>query len=85
VAIEAGTEVMQVTPPVTEDVDPPFTGVVVQKSVMVMVKEKDMLEESSKMFSSALTNTSESELENILPMNDDLVWADICFKGIVKA
>jgi hypothetical protein len=84
-AIEAGSEVMQATPPVTAAASTPLTGVVVQKSVMVMVRDKDMLEESSRMSCSALTNTSENELENILPMNDSVVWADICFKGIVRA
>jgi hypothetical protein len=81
VAIEAGPEVMQITPPVTAAGESgSFHGIVVQKSVMVMVREKDTTEWRS----STLTLGSEAEFEHVLPMNDEVVWADICFKGIVR-
>jgi len=48
--------------------------------VSVMVRDKDVDDASG----SAVTNSSMSEFESVLPLNDEAVWADICFKGIIK-
>jgi hypothetical protein len=80
VAIEAGTERVQLTPPITADGETPFDGIVVQQSVSVIVRDKDT-DDSSK---SGLSNSSLSEFDTVLPLNDEAVWADICFKGIIK-
>lgn len=82
VAVESGNELIQLTPPVTPGAEDgePFNGIVVQKSVSVMVRDKDVDDASG----SAVTNSSMSEFESVLPLNDEAVWADICFKGIIK-
>jgi hypothetical protein len=88
VAIEAGSEAIQLTPPLerAREFGPPgdnsmYRGIVVQKSVTVMVRDKD-LDDTSK--TSEISNSSMSELDSPGVLNDDAVWANICFKGLQK-
>jgi len=82
-AIDTGSECVQLTPPASSRGEPtPYRGVVVQKSVTVMVRDKDVLDDTSKM--SCASNVSEFEFESGFPLNDAVVWTDICFKGIVR-
>ena len=84
VAVEVGAEPIQLTPPITrsgEEPDIAFNGIVVQKSVSVMVRDKDV-DDTSKL--SGVSNSSMIDVENVVPLNDEAVWADICFKGIIK-
>jgi len=83
VAIEASSEPIQLTPPMSpngEEQPAAFKGIVVQKSVTVSVRDKDM-DDTSK---SGFSNSSTYDFENFVPLNDEAVWADICFKGIIK-
>lgn len=53
----------------------------VQKSVTVMVRDKDP-DDTSK--ASQISNSSMSDLDFPEVVKDDAVWADICFKGLQK-
>jgi len=88
VAIEAGTEGIPLTPPLQlggenqQRRDSSIQqGILVQKSVTVMVRDKDP-DDTSK--ASEMSNSSISELDSPGVVNDDAIWADICFKGLQK-
>jgi len=75
VAIEAGSEGIQLTPPLNREAQ--GQGIVVQKSVTVVVRDKDP-DDTSK------ANSAMSDLDSPGVVNDDAIWADICFKGLQK-
>jgi len=88
VAIEAGLEAIQLTPPLGRgsEFGPPgensmYAGIVVQKSVTVMVRDKDPYDTSK---TSEISNSSMIELDSRGALNDDAIWANICFKGLQK-
>ena len=86
VAIEAGSEAIQLTPPLGRAAEfgrpgenSMYPGIVVQKSVTVMVRDKDP-DDTSK--TSEISNSSVLDSPEVL--NDDAIWANICFKGLQK-
>ena len=88
VAIEAGSEAIQLTPPLGRAAEfgrpgenSMYQGIVVQKSVTVMVRDKDP-DDTSK--TSEISNSSMSEHDSPGVLNDDATWANICFKGLQK-
>jgi hypothetical protein len=88
VAIEAGLEAIQLTPPLGRRAEFPqpgenslYPGIVVQKSVTVTIRDKDP-DDTSK--ASEAWNSSISDFDSSGVLNDDAVWADICFKGLQK-
>lgn len=78
VAIDAGREQLQLTPPPSDI----FPGIVVRKSVTVTVSDKRVDEQENH----AVLGESSSENESRMSpkRNDDAIWADICFKGIAN-
>ena len=46
-----------------------------------MIRDKDP-DDGSK--ASSNSNSSMSNLESPIAVNDDAIWTDICFKGMVK-
>jgi len=88
VAIEAGPEAIQLTTPLGRGAEfgrpgenSTYPGIVVQNSVTVMVRDKDP-DDTSK--TSEVSNSSMSELDSPGVLNDDAIWANICFKGLQK-
>jgi hypothetical protein len=78
VAIDAGGEPVELTPP-SPDV---FPGIVVRKSVTVTVSDKRVDEQEKH---AILEESSSGNDSPMLPKgNDDAIWADICFKGIAS-
>ena len=88
VAVEAGSETIPLTPPLGRGAEFPqsgenstYRGIVVQKSVTVTVQDKDP-DDTSKAFE--ISNSSMGDLDSPGVLNDDAIWADICFKGLQK-
>jgi hypothetical protein len=77
VAIDADTKPTELAQGSNEQ----LPGVVVQKSVSVTVRDKDVDEQSKTTLSDSST---QGESPTTSKLNDDAIWADICFKGIVK-
>src|SRR5436305_5026874 len=87
VALEAGSEAIQLHRPLSSRAQFPLardkffiSGDVVQKSIAVMVRDKDP-ENGSKI--SAISSMV-SDLDGQTALIDDDAWAGICFKKIVK-
>jgi hypothetical protein len=77
VEIDADTEPIELDQGSNEQ----LTRIVVQKSVSVTVRDKDVDEQSKTTLSDSSTQV-DSPITSKL--NDDAIWADICFKGIIK-
>lgn len=65
-----------------------FSGIMLQKSVSVTIRDKDSVDAiraSAMSTSSMSTSMSENENEPLAaPIDDEATWTDICFKGILK-
>jgi len=82
VSIEGGTELVQqrrILPPGSSGSGTRISGIVVQKSVAVTVREKYSDDGST------ISGMSKGTGKGVtaLMMSDDAVWADILFKGIL--
>lgn len=89
VAIHTGPEALQLTLP--QPLDESFrprdssssnaNAIVVQKSVTVTVQDRDHVDSKR---GSTLSTASTADFEKPVLASDDTIWADICFKGIMK-
>ena len=65
-----------------------FSGIILQKSVSVTVRDKDsvdVVQPSAMSTFSMSTSMSDNEQEPpATPIDDEATWTDVCFKGILK-
>lgn len=88
VAIHTGPEALQLTLP--QPLDQSFrsrdssssnvNAIVVQKSVTVTVQDRDHVDSKR----ASTLSTASTDFEKPVISSDDTIWADICFKGIMK-